>query len=351
MSYISYSLILLFVFIGFNLISCTTNSDSTSVSIPETFKQMGLSERTVYKLQFLDEHLFAGTDSGLYRSEISQNSWEPLGMIEASIRTFIAFSDQKILSPLNFGDGDSLTIGKTVNGGQNWVPFRNGFGGGDLTVIPLALAVHPDSPDILYARGLFNVAKSTNQGRSWESVFATWETIGSSKFVTIDPNNPAIIWAGGANAFSAINLIISTDGGNNWKRLDENVQKLVFESFANDLIIKHGTSSNVLLGISDGILRSNDMGDNWQSVYSGASIHTLTRTSQNPKVIYASGSNSQGNLFFLRTRDFGNTWQTVEMDNSPSGIQVNDMIAVESNDREILYFATNNGVYNFVFSE
>ena len=330
----------------------STGTESRNNSTEGTFRSLALENREVYELRSYNGYLFAGTDRGLYRRKVSQNSWKSVGMTEASIRTFVVFSKQEILAPLNFGNGDSVTIGKTTDGGDSWIPFRNGFGG-DLRVIPLTLAVHPDSPDILYARGFFNVAKSTNRGRSWESVFATWETLGSAKFVTIDPNKPDIVWAGGATAIFAINLLISADGGDNWKRLDKNVQKLenVFESTANDLIIKPGNSSEVLLGMSDGISRSKDMGESWESVFSSAKVQTLTRSKLNPQTIFASGNNSQGNLFFLITRDFGDTWQTIEMEDRPFGIQVNDVIAVENGDREILYFATNKGVYSFAFGE
>ncbi|MDZ7704111.1 MAG: hypothetical protein U5L04_06465 [Trueperaceae bacterium] len=49
--------------------------------------------------------------------------------------------------------------------------------------------------------------------------------------------------------------------------------------------------------------------------------------------------------------DFGESWQTVEYEDGPTGIRVNDMVSLEVNGREVLYFGTNQGVYSYWFED
>lgn len=65
----------------------------------------------------------------------------------------------------------------------------------------------------------------------------------------------------------------------------------------------------------------------------------MTHSPRNLLIIYASGSNTTGKLFVLVSADFGDTWQTIEMEDGPTGI------------REVLYFGTNNGVYSYTFGK
>ncbi len=95
---------------------------------------------------------------------------------------------------------------KTVDGGASWAKVNSGFGTEDnLDVV--AIAVHPDNPNILYAvtsdapyhdqssgRGIF---RSLNAGITWEVVNDGLGVLAFSA-LTLDPSNPSILYAGSA---------------------------------------------------------------------------------------------------------------------------------------------------------
>lgn len=332
------------------LYACGTNYKPVE---SRTFKEEGLSEITVFTLKKDNDWLYAGTDRGLHRTTLSKILWRPIGIDDTSFRTFSVFSKQEFLASANFDNGDSLTIAKTTDGGQTWIPFRNGFGGVTRT-IPLALEVHPQNEDILYARGLMNVARSNDRGKSWESVYLKWDNIGTALFVKINSRNPDMLWAGGSKPTFAPHLIKSTDGGNSWMELTpiENV-----ETGVHDIVIHPNNSDNVLIGMAGAIepaniiRKSTDGGQHWQTVFEGAGIRTLAQSPGNGRTVYAGGINAQGTLFFAVSPDFGDTWQTVEMQEGPAGITVNDMVSVMADGMEVLYLGTNQGVYSYTFEE
>lgn len=105
------------------------------------------------------------------------------------------------------------------------------------------------------------------------------------------------------------------------------------------------------MGLGGGIRKSTNNGETWSTVFDEAGILTLAHSTRNPETVYASGINSQGRLFFNASGDFGDTWQTVEFEDSPDQIHVNDMVSLNEDGAEVLYFATNKGVYSYTFEE
>lgn len=64
-----------------------------------------------------------------------------------------------------------------------------------------------------------------------------------------------------------------------------------------------------------------------------------------PNTVYASGQNRQGTLFYAVTKDFGDTWQIVDIPGNLKGIQVNDLVVVNQNGMDMLLFGTNSGFF------
>jgi photosystem II stability/assembly factor-like uncharacterized protein len=114
--------------------------------------------------------------------------------------------------------GDSTTpsygIYKSADGGLNWDP-ANDSQTADCTVNDLA--VHPDSPDIVYAataaEGLY---RSTDGGASWLQL--TGLSINDVRAVAIDPHDPDVVYAGAEGTFSGQpgGVYRSLDAGDNW---------------------------------------------------------------------------------------------------------------------------------------
>lgn len=310
-----------------------------------------------FELADRDGLLYAATDSGLYHKSVNteDEDWQSLGLGNAAIRTFVVFSHREIIASVDFGnDNPKSTIAKTTDGGQTWIHYRNGYSGDVNQRVPRALVMDPSNPDLLFAGGPggLDIAKSADRGQSWELVTGSWQNLGFLRFIKADGNNPNIVWAGGSNAIFQPILDQSIDGGKNWNEKNLQIyENTVFEGTTYDVAIDPKQSSRVLLGLSGGIFRSEDAGQTWESVFSGATIYTFTHSASNPGIILASGQNREGTLFFLSSADFGDSWQTTAVPGGPDGVRVNDMVSVEVSGREVLYFGTNKGVYSYTVKE
>lgn len=349
---VHYTLIRVMFVVGVALLSVSCATDALQFS--GTWRFEGLEGKTVYQLRAHGERVYAGTEQGLYYSEVAEKSWKSMGLDEASVRTFVVFSEQELLAQVHFEEEDSSTIAKTVDGGQSWQSFRNGFGGGS-RVTPRALEIHPDDPDVLFARGLLNVAISTDRGRSWENIYSDWDWFGyKAPLLKIDPARPDIIWAGGSNAVFQPILARSTDGGETWRVFRENLQiypDQYLSTTAYDIAIRPGRSSHLLLGLGAGVFRSADLGQTWEAVYAEAAVLALAGSPRSGGTVYAAGINRARTPFVLVTPDFGDTWRMVEMEDGPAGVRVNDLVVVETGGAETVFLGTNRGVYSFRLAE
>lgn len=139
-------------------------------------------------------------------------------------------------------------------------------------------------------------------------------------------------------------MIKSTNGGNDSEFVESFRES---SSTIYSMSIRHGHSSHLLAGISGGILKSTNMGTDWDTVYGGITTATLEKSSQDPDVIYASGQNSSGTLFFLTGNDFGDSWTEQEYGDGPIELHVNDLVSVTKNGNEVLFFATNKGIFSY----
>lgn len=341
-----YYILVLFVFTG-----CGTSSGpSVSLDIDGTFSGPMLSQHEIFELHNNEQIVYAGTSDNLYQNQLTGDNWQPLGLVAGQVRTFVVFSEQELLASVFFTDLDSATIAKTTDGGQTWMSFRNGYSRGKNSRIPSAIERSPANPNRLFAGGPggLDIALSHNGGTSWELVFGSWENLGFLEFLKIDTNRNDYIWSGGANGIFEPILAKSTDGGENWQLIDilKNVETTVY-----DVAIDPSSSNRVLAGLGRGIRKSTDGGESWRTVFERAGIYTFTHSASNPEVIYAAGQTQESTLSFFATGDFGDTWQTVEMQEGPAGITVNDMVSVMADGMEVLYLGTNQGVYSYTFEE
>ena len=87
------------------------------------------------------------------------------------------------------------------------------------------VAIHPDNENIWYvAVGSGGVWKTTNSGTTWKPIFDK-QNVYSIGCVTIDPNNPNIIWVGtgenigGRHSGFGDGIYKSIDGGENWNNV------------------------------------------------------------------------------------------------------------------------------------
>ena len=136
----------------------------------------------------------------------------------------------------------SITLGQTKktniwdDENFNGLKFR-GIGPALMSGRISDIAIHPEDENTWYlAVGSGNVWKTVNAGVTWTPIFDDQGSY-SIGCVTIDPNNPNIVWVGtgedlGGRHFGyGDGVYRSEDGGNTWKNMglknSEHISKIV----------------------------------------------------------------------------------------------------------------------------
>lgn len=166
-----------------------------------------------------------------------------------------------------------------------------------------AIAFRPDNPNVVYAGGASGGVFKSDQGGtggSWRPVmdFADAIPVGA---IAVDPINPDVVYAGtgeptmelmksyGAPSYSGVGVMKSIDAGETWRRLP-----WPSNSSAVHTIIIDPRNSNVLfVAARDGLYRSADAGESWTRVQSGIITDVAFRP-DNPDIIFAAVGNDNG---------------------------------------------------------
>ena len=109
------------------------------------------------------------------------------------------------------------------------------------------IAIHPDQPSVWYvAVGSGNLWKTTNRGTTWQPVFDNEKSY-SIGTVSIDPNNPNVIWVGTGENVSGRHVgwgdgvYKSLDGGKTWRNMglsqSEHIGKILIDPRNSDVIL------------------------------------------------------------------------------------------------------------------
>jgi len=246
--------------------------------------------------------IYAGAAlGGVFKSTDYGASWQPISDIVPSLSVGDLALDPNDPNVLYFGTGEANASGdsyagtglyRTTDGGVTWqylgLPESRHIG---------RIAIDPTNTDRIFvaavgslfspnpARGVY---RSTDRGQTWEQKLYLTDSTGAID-VAINPTNPSVV-------FAAM-----------WER------------------IRHPEDRHVG-GLTSGIWRSTDGGDNWQRLSGGlpSPSSTIGRIGlavapSNPNVVYASYVNHPGNLIgFWRTTDGGASWQSRLISPSPS---------------------------------
>ena len=222
-------------------------------------------------------------------------------------------------------------IWKSENGGHNWKPVfdeqpTNSIG---------SIAIAPSDPNVIYAgSGEANIRgnvewgsgifKSTDAGKTWQHV---WKTRGQIGTMAVDPRNPDVAYAAVLGSPFGPNkdrgVYRTTDGGKTWKQvlykdaetgasdvtLDPNNPRIVFAGLWQTRRQPWVMTSG---GEGSGLYRSGDGGDTWDQLEKdglpeGPWGKVGVRVApSNSKVVYALIEAKEGGLY--RSNDGGETW-------------------------------------------
>ncbi|KAB2844101.1 MAG: glycosyl hydrolase, partial [Melioribacteraceae bacterium] len=197
------------------------------------------------------------------------------------------------------------------------------------------LAVNPDKPNEYYAAvASGGVWKTTNAGISWEPVF---ENEGSYSIgcVTLDPNNPHVVWVGTGenNSQRSVGygdgIYKSEDGGKNWKNMglknSEHIAKIVIDPRNSNVIYVAAQGPLWGPGGDRGLYKSTDGGETWNKVLEiseNTGITDLVYDPRNPDVMYAASYQRRRHVWTLinggpesaiyKSTNAGAAWNKIE---------------------------------------
>lgn len=161
-------------------------------------------------------------------------------------------------------------IYKSVNGGETFEASSSGIGEEDGPFIT-RLASSVTSPNTVFAIGNLGVYRSTDFGDKWSLRLINddnWGGNSSSSDVEVSLANDKIVWAGAGMAEGALNLFVSTNGGNTFNPTS-NYSPDPNAFFTG--IYTHPTEDSTayaLFSLSDfpKILKTTDLGQSWNDI-------------------------------------------------------------------------------------
>lgn len=158
-------------------------------------------------------------------------------------------------------------------------------------------------------------------------------TGGTVTAVAFDPNRPAILYAGTADA----GVWKSLDSGRSWRAASRGLDT-PGRLRISDLDVDPNDPQTLLAATAAGLFRTTTAGARWTAA--GPAVALLARSSATPSVIYATNRDA-----ILRSADGGASWQPTAP--LAIGFYVHDL-AADPSTSEVAYAATNGGVLKTV---
>jgi photosystem II stability/assembly factor-like uncharacterized protein len=270
--------------------------------------------------------LIAGTrNAQLYRSKDNAVSWQPVPFpraLRATLNTLIV--DPCSPSTMYVGVTDSAHfpgLYKTVNGGVSWIAVPE-LDGESVT----SLAAAPSACGTIAAGTLSGVILTGDDGATWNRVSpADHPDLHPVVSLAFDSSSPDIIYAGTPHLPWK-----TTNRGKTWDSIHFGIQN------DSDIFSITPYGSRVLIGACSGVYRSIDGGTNWLKVLGipGDSRRTyvVKPDPANSRVIYAGTS-----MGLWKSMDGGTTW--IQKSNLPVR-----SVAIAPEDSRRLFLATDGGV-------
>lgn len=162
------------------------------------------------------------------------------------------------------------------------------------------IAIHPNNESIWYvAVGSGGVWKTVNAGTTWKPVFDS-ETSYSIGCVTVDPNNPHIVWVGtgenvgGRHVGFGDGVYRSNDGGENWTNMglksSEHISKIIVHPTNSDIVWVAAQGPLWKSGGDRGLYKTTDGGKTWRKTLGGSEwtgVTDILIDPRDPNVLYA----------------------------------------------------------------
>ena len=206
-----------------------------------------------------------------------------------------------------------------------------------------SIAVNPKNKFEYYA-GVASggVWKTSNLGTTWTAVF---ENEGSYSIgaVTLDPNDPSVVWVGAGESNSQRSVSYgdgvyrSEDGGKSWTNLglkkSEHIGRIVVDPRDSKVVYVAAEGPLWGPGGDRGLYKTTDSGKTWKAVISvseNTGVADVVLDPSNPDIVYAAAYQRRRHVFTLidggpestiyKSTDAGATWNKLK-----SGLPIVDM--------------------------
>jgi photosystem II stability/assembly factor-like uncharacterized protein len=223
----------------------------------------------------------------------------------------------------------------------------------------MSIAVNPKNK-VEYYVGVASggVWKTVNDGTTWTPVFDK-EGSYSIGWVTLDPNDPAVVWVGTGESNSQRSVAYgdgiyrSDDGGKNWQNLglkkSEHIGRVVIDPRDSKVVYVAAEGPLWGPGGDRGLFKSADGGKTWKAVLTiseNTGVVDVAIDPSNPDIVYAAAYQRRRHVFTLidggpesaiyKSTDAGATWNKLK-----NGLPTVDMgrigLAVSPADPNVVY--------------
>ena len=197
------------------------------------------------------------------------------------------------------------------------------------------IAVSPtDKSTWFVAVGSGGLWKTSNRGISWQPVFDNQKSY-SIGTVSIDPNNPDVIWVGtgenvsGRHVAWGDGVYKSVDGGKTWNQMgletSEHIGKILIDPRNSDVVFVAAEGPLWSAGGERGLYKTSDGGKTWQLVLEidkNTGVTDMEFNPSNPDIIYAAAYQRRRHTWSLlaggpksgiyKSTDNGESWRLIK---------------------------------------
>ncbi|HBL75644.1 MAG: hypothetical protein A2W90_06160 [Bacteroidetes bacterium GWF2_42_66] len=299
----NYTVMKRIIYLSLLLLLCTTSIFAQAI-------YLGLGHLKTSDLTIVGENLYASTNNGIFRKNISSTDtlWTPCGMQGVYVLQTIVKNPTTFISVVFDGVTKYLDIKKTIDGGNSFSVLLSGDKEFKAALFLDHLAHPSNNYDTFYS--LYHRMKTFDGGITWTPI----KDYLGGRFVKFHPEFGNQIFTGGEDLTRTAELKYSADSGNNFKRIN------MTSFFAGDnAIYDIEFVGNRWIGVGEAVIAyTDDSGENWVQVWnswadnSTFSMYIFDIEKSLNGQLYASGTtyfNNRIGLFSSATN--GQTWDTI----------------------------------------